>query len=153
MANPQKENGFIPIANEIAEALAQTHLTPAEWQIIWVVLRKTYGWGKKADWISLSQLSNLTGISHRAICKAKQGLVSKKALLIIKNKLMLNKNYEEWVVSKKALVLKKVSGSANLVSVASANFGTHNRQLTKDTNTKGLQLLKEKMQLINKLKK
>lgn len=152
MANPQKENGFIPIANEIAEALAQTHLTPAEWQILWVVLRKTWGWSKKVDYISLSQLEKFTGLSHRIICKAKQSLVSKKALSTVGKKLMFNKNYEEWVVSKKALVLKKCQGSAILVSVASANFGTHNRQLTKDTNTKGLQLLKEKMRQL-RLKK
>jgi len=34
MASPQKENGHIDIANEIAEALAKTKLSPDEWRIL-----------------------------------------------------------------------------------------------------------------------
>ena len=57
MANPQIENGHVDIANDIAEVLAQTRISGTEWQIVWVILRKTYGWHKKVDQIALSQLT------------------------------------------------------------------------------------------------
>jgi len=54
MANPQPEDGHIDIANEIAEKLARTQLSGTEHKIIWAIWRKTWGWHKKEDRISLS---------------------------------------------------------------------------------------------------
>ena len=44
MASPQVENGHIDIANTIADKLCSYRLSGQEWQIIWVILRKTWGW-------------------------------------------------------------------------------------------------------------
>ena len=44
MASPQRENGHIDIANEIADKFCSYRLSGQEWQIVWVVLRKTWGW-------------------------------------------------------------------------------------------------------------
>ena len=69
MANPQKENGFTSIANEILEALARLRISSYERGIVDVIIRKTYGFidskgiHKKWDRISYSQFSNATGIS------------------------------------------------------------------------------------------
>ena len=60
MANPQREDGHIDIANEIAEKLARTQLSGTEHKIIWAIWRKTWGWHKKEDRISLSQLVKMT---------------------------------------------------------------------------------------------
>ncbi|MBA7554707.1 hypothetical protein ES705_47338 [subsurface metagenome] len=65
MANPQRENGHVDIANEIVEALAKTHLSSYESQVLWVIFRKTYGWHKKEDWITNTQISNMTGIKRK----------------------------------------------------------------------------------------
>jgi len=65
MENPQTENGFTKIANEILEKLAGTYLSPYEWQVLMFVFRKTYGYCKKSDWISNSQLVGITHI-HKA---------------------------------------------------------------------------------------
>ena len=75
MANPQRENGHIDIANEIADRLCSFRLSGQEWQVLWVILRKTWGWlenknnhdgqKKKSDWISLTQFSEMTGIDRR----------------------------------------------------------------------------------------
>ena len=74
MANPQRENGHIDISNEIADKLCSFRISGQEWQIIWVVLRKTWGWlqdpknkkgpKKKMDRIALSQFQQLTQIKH-----------------------------------------------------------------------------------------
>lgn len=67
MANPQAENGHIDIANEIADKFCSYRLSGQEWQIIWVVLRKTWGWlevpdnkvGPKKKWIEYQNRSLL----------------------------------------------------------------------------------------------
>lgn len=73
MARPQVENGHTRLANELVEALARTPLTSHESQVLWFLIRKTYGWSRKTDWIVLSQFSDGTGLerrdAHRAICR------------------------------------------------------------------------------------
>jgi len=61
MANPQPENGHTDIANEIIEALWKINLSSYEWRVLLYLLRKTYGWHKKTDQISLSQFSGKSG--------------------------------------------------------------------------------------------
>ncbi|NMB81592.1 MAG: replication protein, partial [Ignavibacteria bacterium] len=63
MDTPQLENGFTKIANEILEKLSQTYISANEWQVLIVILRRTYGFNKKSDWISNSQFSEATGIA------------------------------------------------------------------------------------------
>jgi hypothetical protein len=41
MANPQREDGHLDVANELAEALARAPLSGAQFRLVWVVLRKT----------------------------------------------------------------------------------------------------------------
>ena len=72
MANPQKENGYIAIATEIMEQLIQLSLSGSEWQVLLAVLRQTWGWQKKQDWISLTQFERLTKLPHRTVCRAKK---------------------------------------------------------------------------------
>lgn len=105
---PQRENGHVEINNENAEQFAKTHFSGNEWQIIWVVLRKTWGWNKKEDEISLTQFQKLTGLARPSVTEAVDKLVGKKVLLINKdgyiNKYSFNKLQSEWIVPKKELV-------------------------------------------------
>ena len=102
MANPQKENGFVPIANEIVDALCRTRLSSAETQILFVVLRKTYGWKKPDDHISLSQFQQLTNLTRRGVCKAVSSLVNRRILgreqkgTSSSTKYWFIKNYDKW---------------------------------------------------------
>lgn len=67
MANPQKEDGYTPIAHKILEQLSKQVISPDEWRILMVIFRKTYGWDKKIDRISHTQFSEITGISRNHI--------------------------------------------------------------------------------------
>ena len=102
MANPQKENGFTPIANEIVEKFCRYRLSGEEWLVLWVILRKTYGWNKPEDNISLSQFALLTDLKRPNVVRAINKLVSKKILAIIKkdtsfgNKYKFNKDFDKW---------------------------------------------------------
>jgi len=109
MENPQTENGHIDIANEIAEKLSSFHLSGNEWLILWVILRKTWGWHKKEDAISLTQFEKKTGLSRPSVREALTKLVGKKVLVVGKkvlgtNTYGFNKLYSQWVVGKKVLV-------------------------------------------------
>jgi len=102
MANPQRENGHIDIANEIAEQLAKTQLSGYESRVLWVLWRKTYGWHKRSDKISISQFSMVTGIPRRHIHKTLQKLVDRN--IVTKNcnsfitKWAFQKDYSRWKV-------------------------------------------------------
>lgn len=80
MANPQKENGFTPIANELVCQFAKTYMSSRESQIVWAIIRKTYGYQKKTDKISFSQLELLTGIDRRHIAPALKRLIERRIL-------------------------------------------------------------------------
>ncbi len=102
MATPQLENGFLRIATEIVEALPRIRISGEEWQCLWVVFRKTYGWHKKQDHIPLSQFCLATGLKRPNVCRAINKLVSKKILVVIKKETSsismyrFNKDFESW---------------------------------------------------------
>ncbi len=75
MANPQKENGYTPIANEIMEALARTRIPGEARQVLDVIIRKTYGFNKPDDLISLSQFVKSTGLKRPNVVRAIQKLL------------------------------------------------------------------------------
>lgn len=70
MANPQTENGFTKIADEIMDALIKIRIPGEARQILDVILRKTYGWNKTSDQIHLSQFEEMTGLVRPSICRA-----------------------------------------------------------------------------------
>lgn len=58
------------------------NLSEAELKVLLAVVRKTYGWHKDADKISVSQLEKMTGLSYSAIKKARASLRAKGIQLV-----------------------------------------------------------------------
>ncbi len=75
MASPQAENGYTKISNEIMEQLSMIRIPGEARQVLDTILRKTYGWSKKSDSISLSQFMKMTGLSKVSICKGIKNLL------------------------------------------------------------------------------
>ena len=98
MANPQRENGHVDIANEIIEQLARVNLSSYEWRVLMIVLRKTWGWNKKLDRIAVSQIANMTGLWKQHASRARISLIEKKILVEQNGKTGFNKDYETWEV-------------------------------------------------------
>ncbi len=110
MASPQAENGYTKISNEIMEQLSMIRIPGEARQVLDTILRKTYGWSKKSDSISLSQFMEMTGLSKVAICKGikkliEMNLITKKgnakSLFTKKGKdvattYSFQKDYEQW---------------------------------------------------------
>ena len=140
MASPQSENGHIDIANEIAEALMKVNLSAYESRVLWFIFRKTYGWKKKTDWLSLSQFSKCIGLDRRLIHRAIKSLSSKKMIVINrddKNRISygFQKNYDRWQ-------LKRVS-SKKMTRLSSKEIPT------KDTVTKDKRYIVPHNKIIN----
>jgi len=180
VANPQKENGHIDIANEIADKLCSYRLSGQEWQIIWVVLRKTWGWltdpndknspKKKTDYIALSQMELMTGIDRRKCHYILKKLINKGVLIktvtqkgdkgIIRYG--FQKDYDKWKVSpKKVTVTQKGDGVSPKKVTKLSPKKAHTKE-KKETNTKDrfdypdwldLQLWKEYKKMRIRIKK
>lgn len=94
------DNGYTRIANEILEALARLDLSGREFRVAVAIMRKTYGFQKRVDWISLDQLSEITGIAKENVSRVVTALCLRK--IIIKEgdgytkKLGMNNKLKEW---------------------------------------------------------
>jgi phage replication O-like protein O len=103
MANPQLENGHLKIANEVWEHLMSAGLTGSELSLVMAVIRKTWGWKRMQQPISLSEFCALTNQPERTTAHSLESLISKKLLLQVKgggrgnpSKWSFNKDWESW---------------------------------------------------------
>ena len=112
MANPQKENGYTPIANEIMDKLAKTRIPGEARQVLDFILRKTYGFHKKEDYISNAQFVSATGLKKTNVCRSLNKLVDMNIVIKKDNSKRIiycfNKDFDSWkLLSKKITVIKK----------------------------------------------
>jgi phage replication O-like protein O len=75
-----EDGGYTRIHNAILETLATARLSPLEFRLVLFVLRKTYGFQKKTDVISISQFETCGG-SRPATVEAIQNLLRLKVLI------------------------------------------------------------------------
>lgn len=138
MANPQKEDGFTPIANELFEAFYRCKLLEYERCVVMCIWRKTYGWNKKEDWVSNSQIFEETGIALPNITRTIKSLIAKKLLVKCGRKVAVNKDYEQWKVEWRKLshqITKVISPDNKKLS---HQIPTKERKkLTKETSEHG----------------
>jgi len=103
----QLEDGYTRIANEIVEKLSLLSLTGGELRIMLTVMRKTYGWRKKKDRISLSQFEKATGLHHTSVCRVVKKLVAQRLLLKTDGIYSINTRTNEWGVVAHTLLAQK----------------------------------------------
>ncbi|HDY68615.1 MAG TPA: hypothetical protein ENH85_12610 [Candidatus Scalindua sp.] len=109
MASPQKEHGYTMIANELMEALAKTRIAGEARQTLDTIIRKTYGFNKKEDAISLSQFSAITKLRKPTVVRALRKLLSMNIITKkdndIANIYSFNKDFDSWEpLSKKIMI-------------------------------------------------
>lgn len=96
MTGPQLEDGFLKLANEIADALMWTNLSPYESRFLWCVFRQTHGFNKKDDWISLSQIVEKTGLHTTHASRSKAKLLARNIVTQSGNRISVNKYHTQW---------------------------------------------------------
>jgi len=150
------KNKYTQIPNDLFEIIPRLHLRGTEYDILFIVLRKTMGFHKKADWISNSQFANKTGKTKRSIWKALKTLVNKSILvketsLGKTSKYRLNLKIDNWelLVNKSSHLNKSISTSEQkfrgLVNKSKHTKETYIKEnTTKENNYSNLEDLKEK---------
>lgn len=97
---PQLENGYTKIANELLDAIAKSELSKRQLKIVLAVIRKTYGYNKKVDDMTVTQLVESTNIDKSAVSRTLPELEAMNVLSKRQGKygyvLGLNKNYRGW---------------------------------------------------------
>lgn len=150
----QLEDGHTRINNEVLEQLVKSSLLGSEYQVILFVIRKTWGWGKREDFISLTQFEKGTGLSRPTITKTIKNLVSKK--ILVKGSSLatqqiayrFSKYYNQWLVNTPQLVKDKSQTSKEKLQKL-VKGGLHTKETTKE-NKKGYKKFLEQKQLIGK---
>ena len=75
--------GYTPVPNiYIDEHLAD--LSGAETKLLFAILRKTAGWRKEQDEISLSQLEQMTGLDRKSVIVGLRGLLERRLIAQVK---------------------------------------------------------------------
>lgn len=143
MANPQLENGHTRIANEILEALIAANLSGQEMSAALFVIRKTYGFGKKEDYISLSQFQTALNISKTRASQIVNSLQLKKILTVKENingltkKYIFNKYLKEWDIPlRKTVTVKEKRNNRSSISKKPLRKTLTTKEKTKETITK-----------------
>ncbi len=102
MANPQIENGYTRIANELLEAMCSVRISGNELRIFLYIIRMTYGYSRKSAEISLSDIARAVKMSSENVSKMlkkliKAGLVDYKPNRGIRPRILeVQKDYEKW---------------------------------------------------------
>lgn len=113
MASPQLENGYTRVANELMEALATIRIPGEARQILDVIFRKTYGFGKSEDRISLSQFHLATGLVTPSVCRAIKKLLAINIIDVkptsFGNVYSIKKDHEKWSGLTKTLVYENAN--------------------------------------------
>jgi phage replication O-like protein O len=105
------ENGYTRIANELMDALCTIDMPGRYFKVLNAVIRKTYGYNKKSDWIALSQFVEMTGIEKSNVSRilndlVRAGILTKTGDGNIKQ-ISINKTVSVWVAPKPKYSIKK----------------------------------------------
>lgn len=135
---PQTENGYTRIAsgsekNDVLMALVKARLNATQYQIMLLVIRKTWGYNKKEDWISLTQFENYLSKTRPSITNeiktlVKKNILVKKSYPGIKAFYAINKDFSSW----KLLVKKTLLGKKTITQLVKKTLPTKDN-ITKDS--------------------
>ena len=137
------DDGYTRIANELLEAVMLAGLTQHQLLVFLAVMRKTYGFNKKLDWVSNEQLSELTGILPHKCSAAKSVLVKRGIFIQSGRNIGINNVVSEWSTlpesgKKNKVYLKEVNlPESGKKSLPKSGKGVYPNQVnTKDKLTK-----------------
>ncbi len=121
-ANPQLEDGYTRISNELLEAICASDLTGLQIRILILFLRTSYGYGRKQASFSLEYIQEKMKIPKRSAQRSLKILVDANILQIIQESsksapriMKFNKKYLEWKISgDQDVTLKSESGDTQV---------------------------------------
>lgn len=120
--SPQVEEGHVRIANELYDAILAFSFKGSLLKVVLAVMRKTYGYGKKEDDMSASQLGDLCGMTRQHVTTALNDLASINVIHKRPGRygaiIGLNKDYSSWIASPKSDQVSESRTSPKTVQVS-----------------------------------
>lgn len=123
MSSPQLEDGHTQIANELLEAILGSDLTGKQVRVVMAIIRKTYGFKKKIDDMSASQIGMVCNLQRNHVTSCLNQLLAMNVITKTAGKYGsvtgINKAYKTWVFDspKNVLVQKLDSPEIGLMIV------------------------------------
>lgn len=112
MADVQKEHGYVPISAEYLDALVRTRIRGRARQVLDFIIRKTWGYNKKSDRISNSQIVRATGLKPPQVRKEIKFLTDHNFVTQTGNDFVptytVQKDYDKWNLLPKKVTTPKV---------------------------------------------
>ena len=122
MGNPQIEDGYVRIANELFDAILMSRLSGRQIKVLLAILRKTYGFNKKSDEIGLSQLSEMTSLARSHISVTIKELAALNIIFLSGGHnarvISINKKYLTWNLPETSVGVTETVTVTELVTVA-----------------------------------
>lgn len=110
-------------------------LKEAELKILLIIIRKTFGWHKNRDRISLTQMEEISGLSKKSVCEAIKSLVEKGIILKeIEGVLGTEKVFYSLIISQTSA--ESTPPQCKVDTPPSVKLLPTKETLPKDTNTK-----------------
>jgi phage replication O-like protein O len=107
-ASPQVEDGYIKIANELFDAILRFPFTARQLKVVLAIVRKTYGFNKKRDDISASQIGEICGMARTHVTNTLNELARKNVISKVKGEygsmVEITKDYTRWDSTESVLV-------------------------------------------------
>ena len=137
----QVENGnYTRIVNRVIDELIKARLLGAEFAVCLFIIRKTYGFNKTSDEISLSQFQNGTNLSRPTVVKALQNLQKKNIIKLMNtgnskscsNSWSFNKYYEKWELVKTPELVKYNNSTSKVKALQLVKTPLSTKDNTKD---------------------
>lgn len=135
------QDGFVAIPNAVFDAAYSADLTPTERDILFAVCRKTYGFGKQVDDITITQLASYANIKRQNASPAFNALVERNIISAGKGKhgYMVSVNHPElWLMEPlegqrrkgktKEKAPSEIQTTECIADIQSSEIQTHNRQ-------------------------
>ena len=137
MASPQLEDGHTRLANELYDAILKFPFTKVQLKTMLAVVRKTYGYNKKSDDMTVSQIAMMTAIDRANISRSLGELEAMRCVLKQHGRhgyvIEINKNYEEWSPCQNNTPVLKQHGKRVNSTRSPCQNNTHKRQPQKTT--------------------
>ena len=144
MANPQKENGYTSISNELLEQIYRRRFSASQLKILLLVIRFTYGFNRKTATLSNTFIAAGTGMHEITVSKEVGTLLRDNVLKLYKKPsfhnsrvIGINKDYEGWRNHLELVEALRVSENCDRVSEIGetelADTLTKKENLTKTT--------------------
>jgi DNA-binding transcriptional MocR family regulator len=155
------ESNWCPVPNDIVERLMVTHLKPNESRVLWVLIRKTFGFRhlnsksgklrKKMDAIALSQFADAAQIHRANVRRALRGLKKRRIISVVSrgrgttHTYGLNFAISQWVVESISTTVGKSTKSVVNVDSSVESISTTEVAKVKSTLTTTKEINKRKI--------